>query len=104
MLQRINPTLSQPYIRHELASLGVLDPVETAKDGLALLLHQGVDHCLNRPHRGVVRLHKRVNGEAGREQLGRYLLLPVGSGIRDKEGVKVGEQQGDVHAGIKPGR
>ena len=48
--------VSSPYIRHQLAGLRILYPVETSQDRLALLFHQSVDHRLYRPHWGVVRL------------------------------------------------
>ena len=57
LLETIN---CPPYIRHQLASLWVLNPVETSQDGLALLLHQSVYNRLDCPHWGVVRLN---NGE-----------------------------------------
>ena len=55
--------VSAPYVRHQLASLRILYPVETSQDRLALLFHQSVDHRLYRPHWGVVRLWKsmRIN-------------------------------------------
>ena len=52
--------LSSPYVRHQLAGLRILYPVETSQDRLALLFHQSVDHRLYRPHWGVVRLLESV--------------------------------------------
>ena len=48
--------LSSPYVRHQLAGLRILYPVETSQDRLALLFHQSVDHRLYCPHWGVVGL------------------------------------------------